>query len=310
MADPAPTFYAQLAALESAGAPFVLVVLAEAFGSTPQDTGAKMLVTPAGLLAGTVGGGRVEAKAIATAQTMLAATGADRGRPQFVSWTLKGDVGMTCGGAVKLYFEPHPSGGTSWHIAIFGAGDITQALLPVLSPLPCTIAVYDSRPEWLSKITPGWNVRSECVQELSSVVDTLSAETFLLCMTQGHKTDRPILFRALTHHNLPYVGCIGSKAKATVLRQELIADGVAPGRARQFHCPIGLEFGTNHPHEIALSIAAQLLIERDRKPAASKSGAVSETSQLANVRYAPAASAEHRSENPPATSQGAPPGTS
>ena len=76
-----PTFYAQLAALESAGAPFVLVVLAEAFGSTPQDTGAKMLVTPAGLLSGTVGGGRVEAKAILTAQEMLADTGTDRGRP-------------------------------------------------------------------------------------------------------------------------------------------------------------------------------------------------------------------------------------
>ena len=77
MADPvAPTFYAQLAALESAGAPFVLVVLAEAFGSTPQDTGAKMLVTPAGLLTGTVGGGRVEAKAITTAQAMLADYGA------------------------------------------------------------------------------------------------------------------------------------------------------------------------------------------------------------------------------------------
>jgi xanthine dehydrogenase accessory factor len=217
---------------------------------------------------------------------------------------------MTCGGAVKLYFEPHPSGGTSWQIAIFGAGHITQALLPVLSPLPCTITVYDSRPEWLSKITPGRNIRSECIQDLARVVDTLSAETFLLCMTQGHKTDRPILSRALTHHNFPYVGCIGSKAKATVLRQELIADGVPLERARGFHCPIGLEFGTNHPHEIALSIAAQLLVERDRQPSPSKSGAASEPPQLANARYAPAASAEHRSENPPATSQGEPPGTS
>jgi xanthine/CO dehydrogenase XdhC/CoxF family maturation factor len=33
----------------------------------------------------------------------------------------------------------------------------------------------------------------------------------------------------------------------------------------QFHCPAGLDFGTNHPHEIALSIAAQLLSVRDEK---------------------------------------------
>src|SRR6266850_131731 len=135
MSDPAPaaapTLYEQLVTLERAGTAFVLVTLVEALGSTPQDTGAKMLVTAAGRHAGTVGGGRVEAQAIAAAQEMLAASGPERAQPKFVSWTLKKDVGMTCGGAVKLYFEPHPAHGSAWTIAIFGAGHIAQALLPV-----------------------------------------------------------------------------------------------------------------------------------------------------------------------------------
>ena len=59
---------------------------------------------------------------------------------------------MTCGGAVKLYFEPHPAGGASWQIAIFGAGHIAQSLLPVLLPLPCRIACFDSRAEWLERL--------------------------------------------------------------------------------------------------------------------------------------------------------------
>ncbi len=258
------SLYSKLTALELAGAPFVLVILVEALGSTPQNTGAKMLVTPAGLHTGTVGGGRIEAKAIALAQDILSSTARERALPHFVNWTLKGDVGMTCGGSVKLYFEPHPAGGAAWPIIIFGAGHITQALLPVLLPLPCAITVYDPRPEWIARIPRAWNLRAEHVNDLASVVDTLPADAFVLCMTQGHTTDRPILFRALATHNFPYVGCIGSKAKATVLRQELIAQGLSPERAAQFHCPIGLEFGTNHPHEIALSIAAQLLSERDR----------------------------------------------
>jgi xanthine dehydrogenase accessory factor len=259
------SFYQQVVALGSTGAPFVLVILVEALGSTPQDTGAKMLVTPAGLQAGTVGGGRIEAKAIALAQELLVdKTIHDRVRPRFVNWTLKGDVGMTCGGAVKLYFEPHPAGGAAWPIAIFGAGHITQALLPVLLPLRCAITVFDSRPEWLARIPRTWNLRTECSDDLVSVIDTLPADTFVLCMTQGHKTDRPILSRALATRNFPYLGCIGSESKATILRQELIADGLSPERAAQFHCPIGMEFGTNLPHEIALSIAAQLLSERDR----------------------------------------------
>ena len=263
MPDPAATFYEQLVALERAGAPFVLVVLVEALGSTPQDTGAKMLVTPEGLHTGTVGGGRIEAQAIAHAQSLLAATGLSRATPRFVSWTLKGDVGMTCGGSVKLYFEPHPAGGAAWRIVIFGAGHIAQALLPVLLPLPCSIQLYDSRPEWIAKLPRAWNLRTETVADLPTVVDALPADAFVLCMTQGHKTDRPILLRALSTRNFPFLGCIGSDAKATVLRRELVADGLTPERAAQFHCPVGLDFGTNHPHEIALSIAAQLLTERD-----------------------------------------------
>ena len=87
-------------------------------------------------------------------------------------------------------------------------------------------------------------------------------------MTMGHATDRPILKRALMERHFPFIGVIGSASKAEILRRELVAEGVPPERASQFHCPIGLDFGTNHPHEIALSIAAQLLSERDRVLAA------------------------------------------
>jgi xanthine dehydrogenase accessory factor len=256
--------YETMVALRASGGACVLVVLVEALGSTPQDTGAKMLVTGDGLFFGTVGGGRLEAKAIAYAQDLLAQTSLASVQPQLVTWTLKGDVGMTCGGSVKLYFEPHPAEGASWPIAIFGAGHVVQALLPVLQPLPCSISVYDSRVEWLQKIDRAWNVKVKHAEDLAGEIDALPTTTFLLCMTQGHRTDRPILLRALITKSFPYVGCIGSDAKATVLRQELIAEGLSPERAQQFHCPVGLDFGTNHPHEIALSIAAQLLTERDR----------------------------------------------
>lgn len=268
MAADAPTFYEQLVALERSGTPFVLVTLVESLGSTPQDTGAKMLVTAAGLHAGTVGGGRVEAKAITFAQDLLTTTGPQSARPRFVNWTLKTDVGMTCGGAVKLYFEPHPGHASAWTIAIFGAGHIVQALLPVLIPLPCAIVVHDSRAEWTDRLPRAPNVRIDLRADLPSAVDALPAAAFVLCLTQGHQTDRPILQRALATRNFPFVGAIGSDAKAAILRRELIGAGIAPERIATLHCPLGLDFGTNHPHEIALSIAAQLLTARDALPAA------------------------------------------
>jgi xanthine dehydrogenase accessory factor len=254
------SIYDELGALERDGVPCVLVTLVDALGSTPQDAGAKMIVLADGLHGGTVGGGRVEAAAIQAAQEMLAA---GERKTRFVNWSLKQDVGMTCGGSVKLYFEPHPAA-TAWTIAIFGAGHIAQAVLPVLLPLRCRILVYDTRAEWLDRLPRARNLTVRETADLAAVIPTLPDDAYVLFMTKGHSSDRPGLQRALAERAFPFVGVIGSKAKAAILRREMIAGGLPEDRAKNFHCPIGLDFGTNDPHEIALSIAGQLLTVRDR----------------------------------------------
>lgn len=262
-----PAIYESLLELERARTGCVLVVLVDALGSTPQDAGAKMLVTAEGVHTGTVGGGKVEAKAIAFAQELLTAGGS---ASRFVNWTLKTDVGMTCGGSVKLYFEPHPAGGSgaAWPIWIFGAGHVVHALVPVLAPLDCQLTIVDPRREWIDRLPRARQARYVCTEAPEALVPEMPDHAFLLCLTKGHASDRPVLQRALAERNFPFVGVIGSKAKAEVLRRELVAGGLTPERAAQFHCPVGLPFGSNQLHEIALSIAAQLLTERDRLGAA------------------------------------------
>src|SRR5688500_3970991 len=110
-----PGYIERLAELAANGVPVVRVTLADAVGSIPSTVGSKMLVTAAGLDHGTIGGGRVEAKAIAHAQSMLSEPrglpprssepGGSSPRSAFIEWNLQRDVGMTCGGVVKLYFE-------------------------------------------------------------------------------------------------------------------------------------------------------------------------------------------------------------
>ena len=257
------TVYEQLIALQGRGTAMVLVILADALGSTPQESGAKMLVTAAGLHTGTIGGGKVEAKAIEVAQELLAS---GTGEPRFVNWTLKTDVGMTCGGSVKLYFEPYPAGGAgaAWPVWIFGAGHVVQALVPVLAPLDCQLTVVDPRRDWLDRLPRAASARYLQHDNPAELVPTMPDQAFLLCLTKGHASDRPVLQRALAERNFPFVGVIGSDAKAEVLRREMIAGGLPAKRARQFLCPVGLPFGNNDPREIALSIVAQLLTERDR----------------------------------------------
>ncbi len=262
------TIYEHAVLLENEGRAFVLVTLVEAIGSTPQDASSKMIVTAEGLHSGTVGGGKVEAAALKMASEVLA--GGDA-KPRFVSWTLKGDVGMTCGGSVKFYFEPHPGPG-SWNIAVFGAGHIGQALVPVLIPLPAQITVVDSRKEWLDRLPSGANLRVIHSEAPEDIIPAIPDKAFLVVMTMGHATDRPILRRALTERSFPFIGVIGSDAKAKILRAELISDGLTREQASGFHCPVGMDFGTNHPHEIAISIAAQLIAERDRTQSARQAG--------------------------------------
>src|SRR5688572_2755066 len=132
-------FVERLAELSQSGVPFVCVTMVQAIGSTPQDTGSKMLVTAEGLVTGTVGGGKVEHKAIEHAKEILLPPIADSRRPtaHLLEWNLKRDVGMTCGGSVKLFFETYNH--SEWRIVVFGAGHVAGAVVECLAPLDCHV---------------------------------------------------------------------------------------------------------------------------------------------------------------------------
>ena len=249
-------FVETLAELAGHGEPFVSVTLVQADGSTPQDRGSKMLVNPHGLVYGTVGGGRVEDQAIRYAQQMIQSPSGNA--TAFVEWNLKRDVGMTCGGSVKLFFETYNY--REWRVVIFGAGHVAQALTRVLMQLECQILCVDPRAEWIERLPASPRLTAVVREDLADYVAEIRDDDFVVCMTMGHRTDQPILARLLRRDPLPaYVGVIGSRAKRRVLIQELVAGGLTKENAGQFECPLGLDLGSNHPGEIAVSIAAGLI---------------------------------------------------
>ncbi len=248
-----------LAELLEANTPFVMVTLIDIRGSAPQITGAKAVVTEHGIVSGTVGGGRIEAAAIRRAQQLLAAD--DGTSSQFVTWNLQTDIGMTCGGEVRLFFEVCGSGG--WSIAVFGAGPIAQTLIPLLIQLNCRVTCFDTRPEWLARLPDHPKLRTVCPAELPDVVPDQPANAFFLLMTQGHGTDLPVLAEILKTRQAAYVGVIGSPQKAGVLRRDLQEQGISQEKIDSFVCPMGLPLGNNTPAEISISVIAQLLQRRD-----------------------------------------------
>lgn len=246
--------------LMSAEAAFVVVTMVDTRGSAPQIQGAKAIITPEGIVHGTVGGGKVEARVIAHAQRIL--QDCDGRTCELVTWNLQTDVGMTCGGEVKYFFEVYSQ--NSWNISLFGAGHVAQTLVPILLKMNCSVTCLDQRPDWLERLAPHPRLKKVCAQELKSEVKNLDAKSFFVLMTQGHATDLPVLAEILRTIEPPYLGVIGSVQKAKVLKRNLREEGLPDAKIESFFCPMGLPLGNNTPAEISISVAAQLIQERDR----------------------------------------------
>ncbi|MES2660773.1 MAG: xanthine dehydrogenase accessory protein XdhC [Verrucomicrobiota bacterium] len=245
----------QIAALRREGIDAVVVTITAVRGSVPGQVGAKAVVTAGGLVSGNLGGGKIEAKAIDHAVAMLEASETCIQ----VTWNLQRDVGMTCGGEMAFLFE-RVATSEPWHIAIFGAGHVSQALVPVLASLACRIDVFDTRADWLARFAPRENVKLNFVRSFEDGVEFLNPKSFVLSITQGHSCDRPVLRDTLRRFPMvPFLGVIGSASKRAVLMRELREDGIDGDLLKKIICPVGLPIGGNDPAEISISIAAQLL---------------------------------------------------
>ncbi|MDF2642959.1 MAG: molybdenum cofactor sulfurylase, partial [Pseudomonas sp.] len=128
-----------LAELQARDEPCVLVTIIEERGSTPRNAGSKMVVS-AERIYDTIGGGHLEYKAMDIARQMLTDAQTDTRLERF---TLGASLGQCCGGVNVLLFEP--MGRPQAQIAVFGAGHVGRALVPLLAALPCRVRWIDSR---------------------------------------------------------------------------------------------------------------------------------------------------------------------
>ncbi|HEU5042322.1 MAG TPA: XdhC/CoxI family protein [Gemmatimonadales bacterium] len=91
--------------LTAAGEPFGRAVVTSVWGSAPRAEGSSMLATGSGVMAGSVSGGCVEG---ATATEIAAAI--ERGTPRLVTFGVSDEkaweVGLACGGTIKVLVEP------------------------------------------------------------------------------------------------------------------------------------------------------------------------------------------------------------
>ncbi|WP_116474397.1 xanthine dehydrogenase accessory protein XdhC [Zobellella maritima] len=251
-----------LVELEQKGEACVLVTVIEHKGSTPRDSGTKMLVTRTGCYA-TIGGGHLEYKAMELAREMLV-----KGERQLriERFNLGASLGQCCGGMATLMLEPVVQ--DKHHLVLFGAGHVAKALVSVLAGLPFRITWIDEREDQFPARLPEGVTRVVSDDPVGEV-DDQPANSFYLVMTHNHQLDFELAARILKRGDARYFGMIGSHTKRKRFEYRLRERDFDQQTVDRMVCPIGLaEVGGKHPAEIAVSVAGQLIAcyQGDAKP--------------------------------------------
>jgi len=249
-------YFGQMQALLEEGTSFVCVTLVDIKGSTPRAQGGRMLVTVSGLYSGTVGGGLVEAKALEFSQEFLQQNELS-GQTKFVQWNLNRDIGMSCGGSVKLYFERFNT--NPWEIMIFGAGHVGQELSSKSVDLDFNVHLIDSRNEYL-KIQNEKEIIPIFTTFPWMLIKNLPKKSYYIVLTHNHDYDFKIINEILNLNTFQFIGLIGSKTKRKRFSNRLVKLGHNQHLINKIECPIGLNnIISKKPGEIAISIIARLL---------------------------------------------------
>jgi xanthine dehydrogenase accessory factor len=258
------TLFHLAARLTDAREPFVLCTVAGTDKSAPRDSGAQMLVRADGSIAGTVGGGPLEAAVIGEARELLA-TGRRGTRLFEATLTTTGvaHLGMKCGGEVQVLLDLHRPASRVW---VLGAGHVGLAVADAARVAGWDVVLADDRPERLA-LANGFRTRPFEADHVAGALGEVAPGDFVVIVTRCHDIDERALDAAI---DTParYVGLIGSRQKVAVVYRNLRQAGRPdPSQDGRVYAPIGIDIGGKEPGEIAIAVMAEMLAVRDARPA-------------------------------------------
>jgi xanthine dehydrogenase accessory factor len=247
--------YQEIVRIKEKGEEAALVTIVSATGSTPREEGAKMLVKPDGTIAGTIGGGSLEAQVIEEAVGVI-----KQGKPKRLHMSLTAkeaeEAGMICGGDLEVFIEPILTAPT---IYIFGGGHISLPLAQMGKLIGFKIAVIDDRAEFANaeRFPEAEMVLAGDFTKAFSKLK-IDKTSYIVIVTRGHQNDELVLEWAVGTP-VKYIGMIGSQTKVKTVFSHLLAKGVSKETLDNIHSPIGLAIGAQTPEEIAVSILAEII---------------------------------------------------
>jgi xanthine dehydrogenase accessory factor len=256
---------AQMKAAEQA---FVLATVVRTVSVTAAKAGAKAIIRPDGtIVAGWIGGGCARGAVLKAAREALA-----DGEPRMVSVqpeNLLAELGVKPGdakdgvhfasnlcpskGTMDIFVEPvlpHPS------LVILGASPVALSLVAQARQLGYHVTLAAPAADLTAAPDAGMLIDSFKLGDLHQ------AKRFIVVSTQGNGDEAAL--RAAVATDAAYHAFVGSRRKMAALRDRLIAEGVDATALDRIKAPAGLDLGAITPEEIAMSILAEITVERRR----------------------------------------------
>ncbi len=150
-------------------------------------------------------------------------------------------------------------------LVIAGAGHIGQVVTHLGSLLNFEVTVIDDRPEFANKVNLP-DADRIIVDEIATAIQNfpVSSDTYFVIVTRGHKHDAAALRQCISS-DAAYIGLIGSRRKIRLMRKKFLEEGWAtPSQFDRVCAPIGIDIQSKTVEEIAISIAAQLVLVRSQ----------------------------------------------
>ena len=148
-------------------------------------------------------------------------------------------------------------------VAVFGAGHCGVALANAMHRLDYEVTVIDSRSDISTTegLTKSIKLLVTDFEGAAACVDHPN-HTVAIVMTYSMDTDIKALL-GLLDKGFDWIGLMGSQVKIAHIRQKLQHKGFSDLQIAQIVAPVGLDFNSDTPEEIAISIAAKILLKRE-----------------------------------------------
>ncbi len=164
------------------------------------------------------------------------------------------------GPAIQVYVEahyPHPE------LVIVGAGHIAQPLCSMGALMGFRVIVVDDRPDFATRERFPEADRVVGVDFRDPFADVpIHSTSYVVLVTRGHKYDFECLRHLLkTEVEPPYVGMIGSRRRIRAAYSQLQGEGMPKDRLSRVRAPVGLDIGAETPVEIAVAVAAEIVLQ-------------------------------------------------